>query len=361
MKNRFSGLMRIICLAAVFASLLSLFPVKANAYDELKNTDPDKYYILLDLKNQIVTVYERDENGEYTKIVRRFTCTSGRTTLDPNDPEDKGTPTPKGIWKIGGRERFGKFAAFNNEYARYWTQIVGGVYFHSIMFRDRNVDTLKSGAFKNLGKDGSHGCVRLYVEDAKWLYYYACPGTTIKVSTSEKPNPSMTKKLKTDLSFSEYNEMQKNIADGEEQPNPTAWVVYDKAPLRTGNGSNDSVIKKLPEGAEVEVIIQGDPWVKVRHEGKEGYVKLAYISYEKGVVNSCEDADIIKQTVYMYEAPDKKAKEICKVPTDTSVGVLEERDGWTKIEFYACTDSVQEVGWVRSNMLGKGWGTRRDG
>ena len=354
------SIFRLLSVLLVFVTLFSLFPVQAFAYDELKNTDPDKYYILLDLKNQIVTVFEKDENGEYTKIVRCFTCTSGRTEIDPNDPEDKGTPTPKGIWKIGGRERFGKFAAFNNEYARYWTQIVGGVYFHSIMFSDRTVDTLKRGAFSKLGSDGSHGCVRLYVEDAKWLYYYACPGTTIEVSTNEKSNSALRKALKTDMSFKEYNEMQKKIADTPELENPKAWVVYDGTPLRTGNGSNDSIIKKLPEGAEVEVLIQGDPWVKVKYENKEGYIKLGYVTYEKGVMQSKEDADIIKATVYMYEEPDKKSDEICKVPTDTSVKVLEEKDGWTKIAFYACTDSPQEVGWVKSNSLKKGWGSIRN-
>lgn len=173
----------LLCALAVIAALS--VPRPAKALDELKNTDPDKYYILLDLRNQIVTVYERDEAGEYTRIVRRFLCTTGRTELDPEDPEDEGTPTPSGIWKIGGRERFGKFANFGNEYARYWTQIVGDIYFHSIMFSSRDVNTLKRGAFNNLGDNVSHGCVRLYVEDAKWLYYYACPGTTVEVSTNE--------------------------------------------------------------------------------------------------------------------------------------------------------------------------------
>lgn len=140
------GLSLLVCVLTVFALLLQ--PDTAHALDELKNTDPDKYYILLDLRNQIVTVYERDDAGAYTRIVRRFLCTTGRTEVDPEDPEDEATPTPKGIWKMGGRERFGKFANFGNEYARYWTQIVGDVYFHSIMFSRRDVNKLKSGAYQ---------------------------------------------------------------------------------------------------------------------------------------------------------------------------------------------------------------------
>ena len=61
MRRAFS----ILCAALVLFSAL-MIPGRANAMDELKNDDPDKYYILLDLRNQIVTVFERDENGEYT-------------------------------------------------------------------------------------------------------------------------------------------------------------------------------------------------------------------------------------------------------------------------------------------------------
>ena len=95
----------VLCLLGMLCA-----PSRALAADELKNNDPDRYYILLDLRNQIVTVFERDESGAYTKVVRRFLCSSGRTDVDEADPEDEATPTPRGIWKIGGRERFGKFA-----------------------------------------------------------------------------------------------------------------------------------------------------------------------------------------------------------------------------------------------------------
>ncbi len=343
-----------VCVLALIAVLLgsALFPGIAYARDELKNTDPDKYYILLDLKNQYVTVFEKDENGEYTKVVRRFICTSGRTELDPEDPEDKGTPTPKGIYKIGGRERFGEFAAFDGTFARYWTQIVGGVYFHSIMYSKRDLNTLQSGAFRSLGSNISHGCVRLYVEDAKWLYYYAPPGTTVKVSTNEPANRAMTKKLKSKLSFKEYDAFQKKIYDIPELPNLKAWVVKDKAEIRTGNGSNDSVIGRLDAGTQVEVLQTGEPWIKVKYNKREGYIRTAYITYEKGKMMSKEDADIIRETVYMYTEPNKKSEAIVKVPTYCSVKILEpDKAGWTKIGYSG------EIGYVQTRSIIKGWGT----
>ena len=165
------------CLTLLLAAAM-LLPAPAFARDEMQNTDPDKYFIEVDTGNQVVTVYQKDDDGEYTRIVRRFVCTTGKTEGTEEDPA---SPTPSGTWKMGARERFGKFANFAGEYSRYWTQIVGGIYFHSIMFGDRDVNELKKSPFRNLGKNASHGCIRLYVEDAKWLYYNACFGTTVNV------------------------------------------------------------------------------------------------------------------------------------------------------------------------------------
>ena len=344
------GLALLVSILTVLALLFA--PRTADALDELKNTDPDRYYILLDLRNQIVTVYERDEAGEYTRIVRRFLCTTGRTEVDPEDPEDVATPTPKGIWKIGGRERFGKFANFGNEYARYWTQIVGDVYFHSIMFSRRDVDHLKSGAYSRLGQNVSHGCVRLYVEDAKWLYYYACPGTTIEVSTSEPSNRALRKALKSTLSFSDYNALQKTFFDEPELPNPIAWITVDGARMRKEGKDSAPSVKSLPLGTEVEVLLEGEAWVKVRYEQREGYVKRGHLSMIEGQLDTREDANLIRQTVWLMSAPGDGGERIVKVPTDTSVKVLETtEDGrYIKIEYWG------ETGYIRSNAVKQGWG-----
>lgn len=343
------GLALLLCAITLLAVCSA--PGTAKALDELKNTDPDKYYILLDLRNQIVTVYERDEAGEYTRVVRRFLCTTGRTEVDPEDPEDEATPTPSGIWKMGGRERFGKFANFGNEYARYWTQIVGDIFFHSIMFSKRDVDTLKRGAFSNLGDNVSHGCVRLYIEDAKWLYYYACPGTTVEVSTNEPSQRALRNALKSTLSFSDYNELQKNFYDGPELPNPSAWVTVDGARMRKEGKDSAVSVKKLALGTEVEVLLEGEAWVKVRCEEREGYIRRVYISMVEGELDTREDANLIRQTVWLMTEPGG-GERIVKVPTDTSVKILEttEDGDYIKIEYWG------ETGYLRANAVKQGWG-----
>lgn len=341
----------IVCAALVLASAL-IVPGRAYAMDELKNNDPDKYYILLDLRNQIVTVFEKDENGEYTKVVRRFLCSSGRTDVDEADPEDTATPTPRGIWKIGGRERFGKFANFSGEYARYWVQIVGSIYFHSLLYSKRSVDALQRKAYSDIGSNVSHGCVRLYVEDAKWLYYYACPGTTIEVSASEPSNKEMRRALKSKLSFSEYNAFQKTITDeAEELPNPHAWVTVEGARLRKGSGNAFASVKKLNVGDELEVLIDSEVWVKVRFGEKEGYVLRGYISYQQGTLDTKSDANVLKSTEWLFSEPSLDAEKIVKAPARVSVKVLETtEDGWTKIVYQ------NETGYVRPGKIIQDWG-----
>lgn len=345
MKRRLFGI-------ALFFVLLAA-PLTGMARDDLKNTDPQRYFIYLDTDAQVVTVYERDDAGAYTRIVRRMLCTSGRTEIDPALPGDMGTPTPAGTWKIGARERFGKFASFNNEYARYWTQIVDGVYFHSIMFGARDTGTLKRSAFGHLGNRGSHGCVRLYVEDAKWLYYYACPGTTVTVGS--RSQGAVPEAIRADMSFSAYNEFQKQIYDQPEQPNLRAWVVTDAATLRTGNGSKDSVIMALHEGDELEVLQEGDPWIKAEVRGREGYVKRAYVSYEPDAPESAPDGKYLRATVYLYAEPSRKAERICKVPHDVSLIIPQDQagvpEGWTRIRYWT------ETGYVESRQIATGWAT----
>lgn len=343
-----------ILLALLFALGMVTVPRTASALDELKNTDPDKYYILLDLKNQFITVYQRDENGEYTRIVRRFLCSTGSDEpKDELDPEDIGTPTPTGIWKIGGRERFGKFANYGNEYARYWVQLVGSVYFHSVMFSKRNVNNMQSGPYGKLGNNVSHGCIRLYVEDAKWLYYYACPGTTVKVSDNEPRQRDVAKKLKSSLSFKEYNALQKVFYDEPALDNPSCIVTVDGARVRKGCGGEYATVFRPEVGDVLEILQQNDTWVKVSNGKKEGYILRGYVTFNTdGTFDTTKEARLIKGTVWMYEnAAVKTAERICKVPTDTTVEVLDASDKtWTKIRYQG------EEGYIKSSSLRTGWG-----
>ncbi len=317
---------RIRLFSLLLAALALFSATPAFARDEMKNDDIDKYYLYLNVPNQVLTVFERDDAGEYTRVVRRMLCSTGAAA----------TPTPSGTYRLGGKERFGAFAHFNNEYARYWTQVVRGIYLHSITFSKRDTSKLKSNPFSQLGKRASHGCIRLYVEDAKWLYYYACPGTRITIGSENGISAADRKGLRSAYNFEDYKAFQAAIFDGQEQPNRTAWVMSDGAVLRTGNGSNDEYIGRLRPGTVLEVLQEGDPWVKVRAGEKEGYVKRINVSYEEGREQSYPNGRATKTTTAIYAAPDIKAEILCRIPRDTSLDILEidPEAGWYKIRHW---------------------------
>ena len=344
-------------IVGAFIAILSMLvmlsvPSRARAMDELKNDDPDKYYILLDTKNEIVTVFERDESGQYTKIVRRFLCSSGRTDVDETDPEDEATPTPRGIWKIGGRERFGKFANFSSSYARYWVQIVGSIYFHSLLFDKRSIDEMERQPYSDMGEKVSHGCVRLYVEDARWLYYYACPGTTVEISATQPSERDLKRALKSKLPFAAYDAFQKTITDeNDELPNPRVWVTVEGARIRKGSGNAFDSVARPAVGDELEVLIESEVWLKVRYGKKEGYVLRGYVSYQQGVPDTKEDANVLKSTEWLYAEPNLQAAKIVKAPARVSVKVLETtEDGWIKIVYQNVT------GYVKPGRIIQDWG-----
>ena len=355
MKQLRNGLL--LMLALVF--VLGAFPMGALAKDELKNTDPEKYYLVLDLKSQVVTVYLKNETGEYTDadIVRRFLCSSGSNRPKTDDPKDIGSPTPRGVWKIGGRQRFGRFASFSDR-ARYWVQIVGDNLFHSVMYDKDDFSTLVASPYGNLGSAVSHGCVRLHVEDAKWLYYYACPGTTILVTDSQKGDSVLKASLKKNqMKFAAYRDLQANFYDIEELPNDKCWVSVDNARIRKGNNRNANLVVSPGTGAELEILFRSPAWYCVRIDGRTGYILRGYITETQGTRDTVETATLIKFSDWMYtEKDDKVANEICKVPNDTSVKVLEAGDVWTKIQYVDEFGFIDETGYIKTEKLYTGWG-----
>ena len=147
-----------------------------------------KYYITVDLTNQIVTVYDSEKTDDIN-IVRQMICSSGRPA----------TPTPQGTFylpRTSSTERkewyyFSKFKC----YAKYATRITGGILFHSTLFTAAKKGPTSSST-RALGSKASHGCVRLRVNDAKFIAENCLAGTKVRIFASGKTNASLRSKLK---------------------------------------------------------------------------------------------------------------------------------------------------------------------
>lgn len=145
------------------------------------------YKLVVDLYHQVVLAYSKDSNGNYTVPVRYMVCTTGGSM----------TPTPVGTYGAkDSRRRFSQFST--GEYAQYWTKVVGEIYFHSLLYSRANANYYMESSYKLLGSRGSHGCIRLLVPDARWVYYHVAPGTTIQIragSASDTATANIKKQL----------------------------------------------------------------------------------------------------------------------------------------------------------------------
>lgn len=81
------------------------------------------------------------------------------------------TPTIKGQFTVGNRGY-----SFGRGYTcYYWVQFYGDYLFHSVLYY-QGTRTVKDGT---LGRRVSHGCVRLAIENAKWIYDNIPRGTKV--------------------------------------------------------------------------------------------------------------------------------------------------------------------------------------
>lgn len=128
------------------------------------------YKLVVDVSDQKVYALSWS-GGEFSNVVRTMVCSTGKTE----------TPTPLGTYtKTTGRgARWHYFKKFDT-WAQYAWYIEGDILFHSVLYNEKNAASPTSSSVKNLGKRASHGCVRLSVEDAKWIWEN-CPNMTTVV------------------------------------------------------------------------------------------------------------------------------------------------------------------------------------
>lgn len=141
---------------------------------------PDTYRIIVDLTWQLVMVYSKDpETGEYTVPVRYMLCSTGSSRV--------GGETRTGVFNMKPTKvRFGKFAS-SPESAQYWSLIFSKTYFHSTLYnKRRDLTSVQKQSYESLGSKASHGCIRLTVPDARWIYYNICYDTEVEIRTGSK-------------------------------------------------------------------------------------------------------------------------------------------------------------------------------
>lgn len=144
--------------------------------NEILANSTESYYIMVNYTANVVTVYTKDGNGEYSVPVRAMVCSTGTAT-----------PT-SGAYKMSGYKRRWN-ALFGNVWGQYSSQIVGNILFHSVPYTDEDPSTLEYWEYDKLGTTASMGCVRLTVADAQWIYSNIPGGTYVEFYSDSNPGP----------------------------------------------------------------------------------------------------------------------------------------------------------------------------
>ncbi|WP_415299349.1 L,D-transpeptidase [Clostridium perfringens] len=121
-----------------------------NQFDITSNTN---YLVFVNIAEQKTYVYEGSKN-DWT-LDKTFTCSTGI----------EGKETPVGVFTVQNRAPW-FFSPKYGQGGKYYVQFMGNYLFHSIPF-DSDKTTISD---PTLGVPASHGCIRLSVEDSKWLY-----------------------------------------------------------------------------------------------------------------------------------------------------------------------------------------------
>ena len=163
----------------------------------------------MDCKRQIVTAYTSDEQNQYTIPVRTMICSTGVST-----PQE-------GIFNISDKYEWGYLVG--NVYGQYATRITGPILFHSVPYTNQDKSSLEYWEYDKLGQPVSKGCVRLTVEDAKWIFDNCEPGTRVEFcqNSCQEKNTIKEKTLK----ISDYSEELRGWDPTDPDPkNP--WMEY---------------------------------------------------------------------------------------------------------------------------------------
>lgn len=139
----------------------TITPNNINNLNIVSNTS---YLINVNLENQKTYIYKKKNNN--WNLIRTCPCSTGISGEDT--PCGSFNVQEKGDWFFSEKFKQG---------GKYWTQITGDILFHSVPFARDKTTILDY----TLNKPASHGCIRLSVDDAKWIYSNIPRGSKILI------------------------------------------------------------------------------------------------------------------------------------------------------------------------------------
>lgn len=163
------------------------------------------YYIKVVINAQLVYIYSRDEAGNPKNLVRTIIVSTGI--------DKRSNATPVGRYMVldaednsAGKHNWVKFEGSYGQYATrlfYITEesasgmkgYFTGYMFHSELYRKTDPTSLIVAEYNTIGYPRSHGCIRMQIKDARWIYLN-CPTGSIVEVVDGSPDPDLWTKLR---------------------------------------------------------------------------------------------------------------------------------------------------------------------
>ncbi len=125
---------------------------------------PTSNLLTTDLENKLTYVFNLASNNTWN-LLYTWSCDVGKPT----------TPTIRGTFYINGRKPYFGSESYRVKYA---TRILESYYYHSILFTPDGKEILDD----TLGAAITHGCIRLAVENAQWIYGNILDSTAVIIN-----------------------------------------------------------------------------------------------------------------------------------------------------------------------------------
>lgn len=129
-----------------------------------KIKSPTPNLITTDLENKLTYVFEKNTDNIW-QLLFKWECTVGKPS----------TPTITGTYYVSGRK---PYFGSDSYLVKYATRIRGGYYYHSVLFNPEGTYIIDD----RLGMALSHGCIRLAVKNAQWIYDNILDTTTVIIN-----------------------------------------------------------------------------------------------------------------------------------------------------------------------------------
>ena len=151
-------------------------------------TGDSPYYIYIEKSSYTMTIYKKDDAGNYTDVVKTYRIAHG------------GNKTPAGKFTILAKERWHSFP--DGGCVQYACRYHNKLYLHSALYATENPKTLWPKYYngeEGIGKPTTGGCLRMVCEAAKFIYDNCPIGTVIEIvngapkGTSSSSVPALLK------------------------------------------------------------------------------------------------------------------------------------------------------------------------